>query len=110
MKTNASDWLEIGKSIGLMLVGAVAAWNAWRAQKRERKLDSITEKVEQVRVATDGNLSEQLHIGMVAARTLANQTHMAEHRILADVAEQKYKLHVEQLTRQRAGETVKESL
>jgi len=90
MKTNISDWLEIGKNIGLMLVGVVAAWNAWRAQKRENKLNTVVEKVEQVRIATNGNLSEQLKIGMIAAQTLANQTGLPEHKTLASVAETKY--------------------
>jgi hypothetical protein len=113
----ATDWVAIGKMIAEILGGLVIAWTAWKQQKTSTAVATIVpvvasiapvvqataEKLEVVHKLTNSNLGEQLRIGAIAARTLAISSKLPEHVALAEVAENKVRLHEADQARVDAG-------
>jgi hypothetical protein len=81
-----TDPLDYNKIV-LLLIALTGIYSAWRQRKTEKKVDLVHK-------AVNSNLEEQLRIGFVAAKTLAETTGEPEHIALADAAKNKYDLHV----------------
>lgn len=66
--------------------------------------EKTAEKVETVRKMTDGNLGEQLRIGMVAAQALYAVEPTSGNKELADAAKRKFTTHIDQLEKAALAE------
>lgn len=89
-------------SVQIALIAGVAAavpamLVAWLGYMKARKTEATIEKtaatVDIVHTLVNSQMGEQLRIGMVAARTLANVTKAPADMNLADEAERKYSDH-----------------
>lgn len=80
-----SDAVQIAliASVGPAIIGILGAYFNFKNGQ----------KIEVVKKATDGNLSEQLRIAAVAAKTLATVDNKPENVILAQTAQEKYEAH-----------------
>ena len=99
-----TDYGAVGTALALVTIAFLQVWNTARSSKRDSAIavmkttgEDTARKVEEVHKLTNGGMSDQLQIGMVAAKALAALTHLPEHLALAEIATKKYEAHVEAL-------------
>lgn len=94
MTIATTDWGTIGTGIAVAVIAGMQYYNLHRSKKRDAVVATIKEVVVDVHKLTNGNLGEQLKIGMISAQTLANVKPNPEHVKLAEAATAKYKAHL----------------
>jgi hypothetical protein len=111
------DYGSIGTAIAMAYIAFMTYLNSRRSSKRDEKMDAIQEvsdktadKVETVRKMTDGNLGEQLRIGMVAAKALYAVEPTSGNKELSDIAQRKFESHMEQIQKLEEQQTKDKAL
>lgn len=84
------DWGGLGTGLGILFVAFMQVYMAWQARRMAVKQDA---KLEVVHTLVNSGMGEQLRIGMVSARTLANLQPSSENNEMAAQAEKKYLVH-----------------
>ena len=91
-----TDWVGIGKML-IEILGALAvAYTAWKSKQTGNTVDVVHQ-------LTNSAMGEQLHTGMVSAKTLAAASPSAENNVLSQIAEDKYTAHVADQAKVDAG-------
>lgn len=101
--TEQTNFGSIGTAIAMIVIAAMQYWQMHSSKRREKLVHEIKNTVAEVHALTNGNMQEQLKIGMISAQTLANQTGQPEHLALAQTATERYTVHTEKERKLKEG-------
>lgn len=80
------DWAGFGMALGTMFIGFMTVWNAYKAKKTAKVVDTI-------HTLTNSKMGMELFTGMVSAKALAKLDPSEENITLFKIAEKKYREH-----------------
>lgn len=85
----------ISEAVWVALITALLGiYMEWSRRRHEKKVEAVRLVADEIHKLTNGNMGEQLKIGMIAAQTLANTKPTVANKQLAKAATEKYQSHL----------------
>lgn len=77
-----------------LIAAVLAGFIEWMRRNTLKKVEEVKAVAQEIHKLTNGNMGEQLKIGMIAAQTLANTKPTVANKQLAKAATEKYQSHL----------------